>query len=157
MRKKNVFMGLSLLVFVVFPQSCKTGGDKTNEASRPNIIFIMSDDHGYQAISCYDDKLIETPNIDRIANEGVMFSRAFVTNSICAPSRATLLTGKFSNLNGQYDNRDKFDGSQLTFPKLLQQSGYQTALIGKWHLKSDPTGFDYWNILPGQGQYYNPD
>ena len=157
MRKKNVFMGLSLLVFVVFSQFCKTGGDKTNEASRPNIIFIMSDDHGYQAISCYDDKLIETPNIDRIANEGVMFSRAFVTNSICAPSRATLLTGKFSNLNGQYDNRDKFDGSQLTFPKLLQQSGYQTALIGKWHLKSDPTGFDYWNILPGQGQYYNPD
>ncbi len=157
MTKKIAFMGLALLMLVVFFQSCKTGGDKTKDVPRPNIIFIMSDDHGYQAISCYDDKLIETPNIDRIASEGVMFSRAFVTNSICAPSRATLLTGKFSNLNGQYDNRDKFDGSQLTFPKLLQQSGYQTALIGKWHLKSDPTGFDYWNILPGQGQYYNPD
>ena len=124
---------------------------------KPNIIFIMSDDHAYQAISCYSDKLIQTPNIDRLANEGVRFVNSFVTNSICAPSRAVLLTGKYSHINGIIDNREKFDGSQQTFPKLLQKAGYQTAMIGKWHLKSDPTGFDYWNILPGQGQYYNPD
>ena len=124
---------------------------------RPNIIFIMSDDHAYQAISCYNDKLIQTPNIDRLAKEGVRFVNSFVTNSICAPSRAVLLTGKYSHINGIIDNRVKFDGSQQTFPKLLQKAGYQTAMIGKWHLKSEPTGFDYWNILPGQGQYYNPD
>ncbi|MCF6333062.1 MAG: sulfatase [Draconibacterium sp.] len=124
---------------------------------RPNILFIMSDDHSYQTISAYSDKLINTPNIDRIANEGVIFRNSFVGNSICAPSRATLLTGKHSNKNGQINNRVTFDSSQLTFPKLLQKAGYQTALIGKWHLKSEPTGFDYWNILPGQGQYYNPD
>lgn len=157
MRKENSLMILFFLLLVVFSQSCKPGKNKSKEAARPNIVYIMSDDHGYQAISCYNDQLIKTPNIDRIANEGVKFNRAFVTNSICAPSRATLLTGKFSNLNGLYDNRNKFDGSQVTFPKLLQRAGYQTALIGKWHLKSDPTGFDYWNILPGQGQYYNPD
>lgn len=124
---------------------------------QPNILFIMSDDHAYQAISCYGSKMNQTPNIDRLAHDGVRFVNSFVTNSICAPSRAVLLTGKYSHLNGVVDNRLEFDGSQITFPKLLQQSGYQTALFGKWHLKSDPTGFDYWNILPGQGQYYNPD
>ncbi|MFQ5448320.1 MAG: sulfatase, partial [Saprospiraceae bacterium] len=123
---------------------------------RPNIIFIMADDHANAAISAYDSKLIQTPNIDRIAKEGVLFQNSFVTNSICAPSRAVLLTGKYSHLNGLRDNRDKFDGSQVTFPKLLQQAGYYTALVGKWHLKTTPTGFDYWNILTGQGQYYNP-
>jgi len=120
----------------------------------------MSDDHGYQAISSYNGTLNHTPNLDRIANEGVKFTQAFVTNSLCAPSRAALLTGKFSNLNRLYINRagqNNFDGTQETFPKLLQKAGYETAIIGKWHLKSDPTGFDYWNILPGQGQYYNPD
>ncbi|NNC89667.1 MAG: sulfatase, partial [Akkermansiaceae bacterium] len=106
--------------------------------------------------SAYGSQLIETPNIDRIAREGMLFRNAFVTNSICAPSRAVLLTGKYSHLNGLRDNRDEFDGSQLTFPKLLQKAGYQTAIIGKWHLKSQPTGFDYWEILPGQGSYYNP-
>jgi len=123
----------------------------------PNIIFIMSDDHAAQAISAYGSKINQTPNIDRIANEGIRFSNCFCTNGICAPSRAVILTGKHSHLNGVVDNRVEFDGSQVTFPKLLQQSGYQTAMIGKWHLKSDPTGFDYWNILPGQGRYYNPD
>lgn len=124
---------------------------------RPNILFIMTDDHGYQAISCYGSRINKTPNIDRLAQKGVRFTQAFCTNSICAPSRAVLLTGKYSHLNGVIDNKVTFDGSQQTFPKLLQQAGYETALFGKWHLKSDPTGFDYWNILPGQGQYYNPD
>ena len=124
---------------------------------RPNILFIMTDDHAYQAISCYGSRINKTPNIDRLASAGIRFTNAFCTNSICAPSRAVLLTGKYSHLNGVIDNRVVFDGSQLTFPKLLGQAGYQTALFGKWHLKSDPTGFDYWNILPGQGQYYNPD
>ncbi|HMA62163.1 MAG TPA: sulfatase, partial [bacterium] len=123
---------------------------------KPNIVFIMSDDHGEQAISCYNDELLQTPNIDRIAREGVRFNNSFVTNSICAPSRAVLLTGKYSHLNGLRDNLDTFDNSQTTFPKLLRQNGYQTAMIGKWHLKSEPTGFDFWKILKGQGQYYNP-
>jgi arylsulfatase A-like enzyme len=117
----------------------------------------MSDDHAERAISAYDSDLIQTPNIDRIANEGVRFSNSFVTNSICAPSRAVLLTGKYSHLNGLRDNRDEFDGSQLTFPKLLQASGYQTAVVGKWHLKTEPTGFDYWKVLIGQGEYYSPE
>ena len=128
-------------------------------APPPNILFIFSDDHAYQAISAYGDarKLNQTPNIDRLAREGMIFNRALVPNSICGPSRACVLTGKYSHLNGFYDNnRGRFDGSQPTMPKLLQAAGYQTALIGKWHLVSDPTGFDYWDVLPGQGIYYNP-
>lgn len=125
---------------------------------RPNIIFIMSDDHAYQAISSYGYGLNQTPHIDRLAKNGILFRNAFVTNSLCAPSRAAILTAKYSNLNGIRGNgTEQFDGSQVTFPKLLQQAGYQTALIGKWHLGSNPTGFDYWNIVPGQGDYYNPD
>lgn len=122
----------------------------------PNILFIMSDDHAEQAISAYGSEMIQTPHIDRIAKEGILFKNSFVTNSICAPSRAVLLTGKYSHLNGLRDNRDRFDGSQLTFPKLLQKAGYQTSVVGKWHLKTHPAGFDYWNILIGQGDYYNP-
>ncbi|MBL9194837.1 MAG: sulfatase [Opitutaceae bacterium] len=126
----------------------------------PNIVFIFSDDHAYQAISAYGDerKLLETPNIDRLAREGMRFDRCLVTNSICGPSRATVLTGLYSHLNGFVNNspQARFDGSQTTFPKLLQARGYQTALVGKWHLVSDPTGFDFWQILPGQGAYYNP-
>jgi arylsulfatase A-like enzyme len=126
-------------------------------AQRPNILFIFSDDHAYQAVGAYGFKLNRTPNIDRIAKEGMRFDRCLVPNSICGPSRATILTGKYSHLNGFFNNTNsRFDGSQVTFPKLLQQAGYQTAIVGKWHLISDPTGFDYWNILPGQGQYYNP-
>ncbi|MDQ3623748.1 MAG: sulfatase, partial [Verrucomicrobiota bacterium] len=125
----------------------------------PNIVFIFSDDHAYQAISAYGDvrKLIETPDIDRLAKEGVRFDRCLVPNSICGPSRASVLTGKYSHKNGFYNNSNsRFDGAQTTFPKLLQKAGYQTSVIGKWHLVSDPTGFDFWQILPGQGAYYNP-
>jgi len=137
--------------------SCDSSQSTSTEAAaRPNIVFIMTDDHAVRAISSYGDDLIQTPNIDRIAGEGIRFANSFVTNSICAPSRAVLLTGKYSHLNGLRDNRDAFDGSQLTFPKLLQQAGYQTAIVGKWHLKTAPTGFDYWNVLIGQGEYYNP-
>lgn len=125
--------------------------------SRPNVVFIMSDDHAYQAISAYGSDLIETPNIDRLADEGLRFDRAFVGNSICSPSRATLLTGKFSHANGLRNNVNLFDGTQPTLQALMQQSGYQTAIVGKWHLKSQPTGFNYWDVLPDQGEYYNPD
>jgi arylsulfatase A-like enzyme len=130
---------------------------KTKLPAKPNIVFIMTDDHSYQTLSAYDRRFIKTPGLDRIANEGVLFTNSFVANSICGPSRACMLTGKHSHANGFRDNRDEFDGSQQTFPKLLQQAGYQTAIIGKWHLKSEPTGFNYWNILPDQGNYYNPD
>jgi arylsulfatase A-like enzyme len=126
----------------------------------PNIIFVFTDDHATQAIGAYGDRLAPldpTPNIDRLAREGMMFRRAFVTNSICAPSRAVILTGLHSHLNGVYTNAERFDSSQVTFPQLLQEGGYQTAMVGKWHLKSDPVGFDYWEVLPGQGVYYNPD
>jgi arylsulfatase A-like enzyme len=129
------------------------------EKSRPNILFIFSDDHAWQAISAYGDarKLNSTPNIDRLAKEGIRFDRCLVPNSICGPSRACVLTGKYNHLNGFYNNTNcKFDGSQQTFPKLLQAAGYQTAIVGKWHLMSDPTGFDYWEVLNGQGVYYNP-
>jgi len=126
-------------------------------AGTPNILFIMTDDHASRAMSCYGSRLNRTPAMDRIAKEGIRFDDCFCTNGICAPSRAVILTGKHSHLNGIRDNAHPFDGSQTTFPKLLQKAGYQTALIGKWHLQSDPTGFDYWNILPGQGDYYNPD
>ena len=121
-----------------------------------NVLFIFSDDHAYQAISAYGSNRNKTPNIDRLAKEGMIFHRAFVTNSICAPSRAVILTGKHSHLNGQLTNGIRFDGAQQTFPKLLRKTGYQTAMIGKWHLKSDPTGFDFWQVLQGQGPYYNP-
>lgn len=142
-----------LLLFLMVLSTC------TFAANRPNIVFIFSDDHAYQAISAYGDpkKLIDTPNIDRIAREGVRFDRCVVPNSICGPSRATVLTGKYSHINGFYNNTNsKFDGTQVTFPKLLKAAGYQTALVGKWHLVSEPTGFDFWQILPGQGIYYNP-
>jgi arylsulfatase A-like enzyme len=130
-----------------------------NQPRRPNILFIFSDDHAFQAIGAYGDarRLVSTPNIDRLASEGMRFNRCLVTNSICGPSRATVLTGKYSHANGFYNNTNsRFDGSQTTFPKLLRAAGYQTALFGKWHLVTDPTGFDDWQVLPGQGVYYNP-
>ncbi len=123
----------------------------------PNILFVFADDHAYQAIGAYGSVINQTPNIDRLAAEGMRFDRAVVTNSICAPSRAVILTGRYSHLNGVRDNSDVFDGGQQTFPKLLRNAGYETAMIGKWHLKSTPTGFDHWEVLPGQGAYYNPD
>lgn len=138
-----------------------TAGSTRSAASvpppRPNILFLFSDDHAYQALSAYGHRLNQTPNLDRLAREGMRFDRCLVTNSICGPSRAVILTGKYSHQNGFYNNTNsRFDGSQVTFPKLLQKAGYQTALFGKWHLVSNPTGFDFWEIMPGQGQYYNP-
>jgi arylsulfatase A-like enzyme len=127
------------------------------ETRRPNILFLFTDDHSPAAIGAYGSKINETPHLDRLASEGMVFDRMFCTNSICAPSRAVILTGKHSAANGVRDNGDRFDGGQTTFPKLLQDAGYSTAMVGKWHLKTDPTGFDYWEVLPGQGQYYNPD
>ena len=128
-------------------------------AERPNILFIFSDDHTTQAISSYagKNKLIETPHIDSIGKDGALFTKNFCVNAICAPSRAVILTGKHSHKNGQFTNGNKFDGSQLTFPKLFQKAGYRTGIFGKWHLKSEPTGFDKWMVYPGQGNYYNPD
>jgi arylsulfatase A-like enzyme len=147
-------LGLAALVPALWSQS--PGG------SRPNIIYIMSDDHAYQAISAYGGALSDlapTPNIDRIARNGMRFNRCLVTNSISGPCRAVILTGKYSHLNGFVANEGQtpFDGSQQTFPKLLKAAGYNTALIGKWHLGSNPTGFNHWDMLPGQGVYYNPD
>ncbi len=146
-----------LLFLALFFLQCSPGGKEESTQSAPNILLIMSDDHAFQALSAYSDRLMQTPHIDRIGTAGAVFPHAFVTNSICAPSRAVILTGKYSHLNGLRDNRDVFDGSQMTFPKLLQQGGYYTAIVGKWHLKTAPTGFDYWNVLIGQGHYYNPD
>ena len=145
-----------IILMVATINGCK---EKVELASKkqPNILFIMSDDHAYQAISAYSNKLIETPNIDRIANEGMLFSNACVTNSICAPSRAVILTGKHSHLNGKTDNVFPFDTTQVTFPQLLQKAGYQTAMFGKLHFGNSPKGFDEFKILPGQGTYYNPD
>jgi arylsulfatase A-like enzyme len=129
--------------------------------NRPNILFIMSDDHASHAMSCYGSRINETPNLDRIAEGGMRFDNCFCTNSICTPSRATILTGTYSHVNGVTTLASKLDGRQLTFPKLLRKHGYQTAVIGKWHLGHggihDPTGFDYWNVLPGQGLYHNPE
>lgn len=130
-------------------------------ATQPNIVFIMSDDHAAHAIGAYGSTINETPQLDRIANEGSRFDNCFCTNSICAPSRATILAGVHSHINGVLTLADPFDGRQETFPKRLQEVGYQTAIFGKWHLghggNADPTGFDRWAVLPGQGLYHNPD
>ena len=153
---KNQLIFLFLLSIIAY--SCTTQPSDTDElAKKPNILYIMTDDHSYQTFSAYDDRFIQTPNLDRIAKEGVLFKNSFVTNSICAPSRAVMLTGKFNHLNGQLDNRIRFDSSQATFPKHLQKAGYETALVGKWHLKSQPMGFDHYEVLVGQGNYYNTD
>jgi arylsulfatase A-like enzyme len=126
------------------------------QQKRPNIIFILADDHAYQAISAYGSKFIKTPNIDRIAHEGALMRSAYVTNSVCSPSRAVILTGKYSHINGMKDNGTYFNGAQETLPKIFKRYGYQTGIVGKWHLFSAPTGFDYWDILPDQGNYYHP-
>ena len=148
-------ISLISLIFIVLITGCET--QIKEEVRRPNIIFIMSDDHAYQAISAYDDRLIQTPNIDRIAKMGMLFTNASVTNSICAPSRATILTGKHSHINGKIDNHYPFDTTNVTFPQILKKSGYQTAMFGKLHFGNNPKGFDQFKILPGQGSYYNPD
>ncbi len=132
--------------------SCQT---KQNQ-KRPNVIFIMTDDHAKKAMSAYDKSLMETPHLDQLAAEGVLFDRAYCTNSICGPSRAVFLTGKFSHKNGFMSNHDTFNGDQATLAKYMQKAGYHTSVLGKWHLVSKPQGFDEYNILIGQGEYYNP-
>lgn len=154
LKVKSIYCILSV-VFVLTIAACNH--KKTKLPKRPNILFIMSDDHAYQAISAYDTSLIHTPNIDRIANEGILFTNACVANSICAPSRATILTGKHSHINGKIDNIQPFDTTQVTFPQILQNAGYQTAMFGKLHFGNNPKGFDEFKILPGQGHYYNPE
>ncbi|MHB1310019.1 MAG: sulfatase-like hydrolase/transferase, partial [Limisphaerales bacterium] len=124
-------------------------------ASRPNILFIFSDDHAQHAISAYGSKVNQTPHLDRLAREGVRFLNSFVVNSICTPSRATLLTGQYSHLNG-VPVFNRFDGTRDHVARRLQAGGYHTGMIGKWHLGADPTGFDRWIVLPGQGAYWNP-
>jgi len=151
--QKTTLLGMGLLTGCTIPKKLMKSDN------RPNIVFIFSDDHAYQAIGAYGGRLAAlnpTPNIDRLAKQGMLFDRFFVENSICAPSRAALLTGKFSHCHGKLDNLDKFNHNQQTFPKLLQKAGYQTAIIGKTHLDGEIQGFDYWETLPGQGHYYQP-
>ncbi|MBA7630845.1 N-acetylglucosamine-6-O-sulfatase [subsurface metagenome] len=149
----------SVGILSILPSCTAIAQTTKAKINQPNIIFIMADDHASHALSCYGSKINKTPNLDRLAKDGMRFDNCFCTNSICAPSRAVILTGKYSHINGVIDNRVKFDGGQQTFPKLLQKAGYETAVIGKWHLKTNPTGFDYWNILVGswgQGEYFDP-
>ncbi len=143
-------LGLSLIAALL-------AASNSRAADRPNILFIFSDDHAPQAIGAYGSKINTTPNLDRIAKDGAVFQNSFCANSICGPSRACILTGKHSHKNGFLRNGNRFDSTQTTFAKLIQQSGYETAIIGKWHLETDPVGFNHWEVLPGQGSYYNPD
>jgi arylsulfatase A-like enzyme len=148
-------LSVAVLGWAVSPAAAADAAS-AGASSRPNILFVFCDDHAAHAMSCYGSRINKTPNLDRIASGGMLFRNCFCTNSVCGPSRAVILTGKFSHLNGFRRNGDRFDGRQQTFPKLLQGAGYRTAMIGKWHLASDPTGFDEWKILIGQGTYYNP-
>ena len=155
--KQSVLYTLTGAAALTSLASCNAS-KKAEVQKKLNIVYIMSDDHTAQMMSCYDKRYMSTPNLDRIAKDGVRFTNSFVANSLSGPSRACVLTGKHSCANKFYDNSTcLFDSTQQTFPKLLRKAGYQTAIIGKWHLETLPTGFDYWEIVPGQGQYYNPD
>ncbi len=147
---------LGALAFGAIATNGLTGPAPAADPKRPNILFIFTDDHGRQAISAYGSKINKTPNIDRIAQEGMLFNNCLVTNAICGPSRAVIQTGKHSHINGFWKNGQQFDNTQQTFPKILRENGYQTAMFGKWHLAALPTGFDHYEVLIGQGPYYNP-
>lgn len=154
--KPSSYVILMIPVAATFASGCTTGRKQV----RPNIIFIMTDDHTTQAMSCYGGNLLNTPNMDRLAAEGIRFDNCYATNALSGPSRACILTGKFGHINGFTDNASTFNGDQQTFPKLLQKNGYETAIVGKWHLISKPQGFDWWSILTGQdeqGDYFSPD
>ncbi len=157
---RNFLLRASALLVLGLLLSCSrqnvSKDDIRQENQKPNILFIMSDDHAYQAISAYGSELLQTPNIDRLAEEGLLFTNACVSNSICAPSRATILTGKHTHINGKIDNLMPFDSTQVTFPQLFQEAGYQTVMFGKLHFGNNPKGVDDFLILPGQGNYINP-
>ena len=158
MTRKIVQSGLPAALGLTLLSQTGTAATGDKDSRHCNIVYIMTDDHTAQMLSCYDRTNVETPHLDRIARDGVKFVNSYVANSLSGPSRACMLTGKHSHKNGFTDNEHStFDAAQQTMPKLLQQAGYETAVIGKWHLGSKPTGFDYWKILPGQGDYYNPD
>ena len=141
-------------------ETLRTEKKKMPETSRPNILFIMADDHATKAISCYNGNINKTPNIDRIADEGIRFDNCYVTNSICTPSRAAILTGTYNHVNCVTTLNTYMDNRMPNLAKHLKTGGYQTAIVGKWHLgegkKHEPTGFDYWSVLPGQGDYFDP-
>jgi arylsulfatase A-like enzyme len=143
--------------FLLGAMASTYGAHAAQGSRRPNILFIMSDDHAAHAISAYGSKINKTPNLDRLATGGMKLTNCFCTNSICTPSRAAILTGQYSHKNGVYTLADSLDPNRDNVAKELQKAGYQTAIVGKWHLQKDPTGFDYWNILPGQGAYYDPE
>lgn len=157
MRTKLARLAIVIATLTLFPHEACSAKPRD---PRPNITFIFSDDHAPHAIGAYNgwlNSVNPTPKIDRLARQGMLFEKGFCTNSLCGPSRAVILTGKHSHINGFTNNSTRFDAAQPTFPKLLQKAGYQTAIFGKWHLQSEPQGFDVWKILPGQGLYYNPD
>lgn len=156
MQKLQLYCSM-VLVLSICVKECQSADNESQRlsGSRPNILFIMADDHAQHGLSCYESPFLKTPQIDRLAREGMRFTHAFGVNSLCAPARAALLTGKHSHINGKKTNADPFDGRQATFPALLQDAGYETAIVGKWHLKVVPTGFDYYKVMPGHGVYFD--
>ena len=156
MRPLKTIVAGTLALLAAVPLSAQT---RAAENKKPNILFIITDDHAYQTLGTgKDDSPVALPNFNKLGRQGMVFDRSYCANSLCGPSRACILTGRHSHMNGFVFNGQKpLDGSQPTYPKMLQKAGYQTGLFGKWHLESNPTGFDTWEIFPGQGSYYNPD
>jgi arylsulfatase A-like enzyme len=150
-------LALACVLASVLACGCAATGPSRAQNPRPNILFIMADDHAAHALSCYGSRINRTPNLDRLASQGVRFTNAFCTNSICTPMRAVILTGRYSHKNGVMDNSDALPAGVFTVPMALSRAGYQTAHIGKWHLHRTPTGFDHWEVLPGQGRYIDPE